>query len=70
MEIIKYFKKILEKCNFQRWQRIPFIYDDLTDIPDKAYTLFTEKELERIYKDRNEFYKKLMQMICLMTRLV
>jgi hypothetical protein len=47
MEIIKYFKKILEKCNFQRWQRIPFIYDDLTDIPDKAYALFTEKELEK-----------------------
>jgi len=35
----------------------------LTAVPDRAYALFTEKELEKIYNDRNEFYKKLMQMI-------
>ena len=35
----------------------------LAAVPDRAYALFTEKELEKIYNDRNEFYKKLMQMI-------
>ena len=64
MGIIKYFrKKYWEAAIFRGGRRIPFSCDVLTDIPDKAYTLFTEKELERIYKDRNEFYKKLIQMI-------
>ena len=64
MGIIKYFrKKYWEEAIFRGGRRIPFSCDGLTDIPDKSYTLFTEKELERIYKDRNEFYKKLIQMI-------
>ena len=62
--IIKYFrKKYWEAAIFRGGQRIPFTCDGLTAVPDSAYALFTEKELEKIYNDRNEFYKKLMQMI-------
>ena len=64
MEIIKYFKKkYWEAAIFRGGWRIPFTCDGLTVVPDSAYALFTEKELEKIYNDRNEFYKKLMQMI-------
>ena len=48
---------------FRGGRRIPFSCDGLTAVPDRAYALFTEKELKKIYNDRNEFYKKLMQMI-------
>lgn len=48
MGIIKYFrKKYWKNAIFRGGQRIPFSYDGLTDIPDKAYALFTEKELEK-----------------------
>ena len=64
MGIIKYFrKKYWEAAIFRGGRRIPFTCDGLTAVPDSAYALFTEKELEKIYNDRNEFYKKLMQMI-------
>ena len=64
MGIIKYFrKKYWEAAIFRGGWRIPFTCDGLTAVPDRAYALFTEKELEKIYNDRNEFYKKLMQMI-------
>ena len=64
MGIIKYFrKKYWEAAIFRRGRRIPFSCDGLTAVPDRTYALFTEKELEKIYNDRNEFYKKLMQMI-------
>ena len=64
MGIIKYFrKKYWEAAIFRAARRIPFSCDGLTAVPDRAYALFTEKELEKIYNDRNEFYKKLMQMI-------
>ena len=64
MGIIKYFrKKYWEAAIFRGGRRIPFSCDGLTAVPDRAYALFTEKELEKIYNDRNEFYKKLMQMI-------
>ena len=56
MGIIKYFRK-------KYWEAAIFRGDGLTAVPDRAYALFTEKELEKIYNDRNEFYKKLMQMI-------
>ncbi len=55
MGIIKYFRK-------KYWEAAIF-RGGLTAVPDRAYALFTEKELEKIYNDRNEFYKKLMQMI-------
>ncbi len=62
MGIIKYFrKKYWEAAIFRGGRRIPFSCDGLTAVPDRAYALFTEKELEKIYNDRNEFYKKLMQ---------
>ena len=64
MGIIKYFrKKYWEAAIFRGGRRIPFSCDGLTAVPDRAYALFTEKKLEKIYNDRNEFYKKLMQMI-------
>jgi flavorubredoxin len=64
MGIIKYFrKKYWEAAIFRGGRRIPFSCDGLAAVPDRAYALFTEKELEKIYNDRNEFYKKLMQMI-------
>ena len=56
---LKYWKNAI----FRGGRRIPFSCDGLTAVPDSAYALFTEKELEKIYNDRNEFYKKLMQMI-------
>ena len=60
MGIIKYFrKKYWEAAIFRGGRRIPFSCDGLTAVPDRAYALFTEKELEKIYNDRNEFYKKL-----------
>ena len=64
MGIIKYFrKKYWEAAIFRGGRRIPFTCHVLTAVPDSAYALFTEKELEKVYNDRNEFYKKLMQMI-------
>ena len=61
--IIKYFKKkYWEATIFRVGGAYPFSCDGLTAVPDKPM-LFTEKELEKIYNDRNEFYKKLMQMI-------
>ena len=64
MGIIRYFRKNYWKNSIFRGGRlISFICDGLTSVPDRAYALFTEKELEKIYNDRNEFYKKLMQMI-------
>ena len=64
MGIIKYFrKKYWEAAIFRDGRRIPFTCDGLSAVPDSAYALFTEKELEKIYNDRHEFYKKLMQMI-------
>ena len=64
MGIIKYFrKKYWEAAIFRGGRRIPFSCDGLTAVPDSAYALFTEKKLEKIYNDRNEFYKKLMQML-------
>ena len=64
MGIIRYFRKNYWKnAIFRGGRRIPFSCDGLTAVPDRAYALFTEKELEKIYNYRNEFYKKLMQMI-------
>ena len=60
----RYFRKNYWKnAIFRGGRRISFSCDGLTAVPDRAYALFTEKELEKIYNDRNEFYKKLMQMI-------
>ena len=56
-------KKYWEAAIFRGGQRIPFTCDGLATIPDRAYALFTEKELEKIYKERNELHKQLMQMI-------
>ena len=50
MGIIKYFrKKYWEAAIFRGGRRIPFTCDGLTAVPDSAYVLFTEKELEKIY---------------------
>ena len=52
MGIIRYFrKKYWEAAIFRGGRRIPFSCDGLTAVPDRAYALFTEKELEKIYKD-------------------
>ena len=56
MGIIKYFrKKYWEAAIFRGGRRIPFSCDGLAAVPDRAYALFTEKELEKIYNDRNEW---------------
>ena len=46
-----------EAAIFRGGRRIPFSCDGLTAVPDRAYALFTEKELEKIYNDRNEFLR-------------
>ena len=49
MGIIKYFrKKYWEAAIFRGGRRIPFSCDGLTAVPDRAYALFTEKELEKM----------------------
>ena len=54
MGIIKYFrKKYWEAAIFRGGRRIPFSCDGLTAVPDRAYALFTEKELE---KGQSKFY--------------
>lgn len=64
MGIIKFFlKKYWEDAIIRGGRRIPFSCDGLAVIPDKAYALFTEAELEKIYEDRNKIYDQLMQMI-------
>lgn len=64
MGIIKYFrKKYWEAAIFRGGRRIPFTCDGLTAVPDSAYTLFTEKELEKIYEERDIFHERLMHMI-------
>ena len=51
MGIIKYFrKKYWEAAIFRGGRRIPFSCDGLTAVPDRAYALFTEKELEKVVK--------------------
>ena len=51
MGIIKYFrKKYWEAAIFRGGRRIPFTCDGLTTVPDSAYALFTEKELEKIWE--------------------
>ena len=62
--IIKYFrKKYWEAAIFRGGRRIPFTCDGLTAVPDSAYVLFTEKELEKIYEERDIFHERLMHMI-------
>ena len=56
-------KKYWEEAIFRGGQRIPFTCDGLTAIPDRAYALFTDEELEKIYEDRNKFNEQLMKMI-------
>ncbi len=54
MGIIRYFRKNYWKnAIFRGGRRISFSCDGLTAVPDRAYALFTEKELEKIYNDRN-----------------
>ena len=56
MGIIKYFrKKYWEAAIFRGGRRIPFSCDGLTAVPDRAYVLFTEKELEKIYNDSSNY---------------
>ena len=56
MGIIKYFrKKYWEAAIFRGGRRIPFSCDGLTAVPDRAYALFTEKELEKIYNDSSNY---------------
>ena len=56
MGIIKYFrKKYWEAAIFRGGRRIPFSRDGLTAVPDRAYALFTEKELEKIYNDSSNY---------------
>ena len=65
MGIIKYFrKKYWEAAIFRGGRRIPFSCDGLTAVPDRAYALFTEKELEKVVKlyteneENNKIYAK------------
>lgn len=56
MGIIKYFrKKYWEAAIFRGGRRIPFSCDGLTAVPDRAYALFAEKELEKIYNDSSNY---------------
>ena len=56
MGIIKYFRKNnWEAAIFRGGRRIPFSCDGLTAVPDRAYALFTEKELEKIYNDSSNY---------------
>ena len=48
MGIIKYFRKKYWEAAIFRGGLIPFSCDGLTAVPDRAYELFTEKELEKI----------------------
>ncbi len=60
MGIIKYFrKKYWEAAIFRGGRRIPFTCDGLTAVPDSAYALFTEKELEKIYEERDIFHAQI-----------
>ena len=64
MGIIKYLRKAYwEAAIFMGGRRIPFTCDGLTAVPDRAYALFTEKELEKIYEERTNFHERLMHMI-------
>lgn len=64
MGIIKFLrKKYWKEAIYRGGQCIPFTCDGLRPVPDKAYKLFTEKELEKIYEDRNNLNEKLMKMI-------
>lgn len=56
-------KKYWEEKIFIGGQRIPFTCDGLTAVPDRVYALFTEKELEKIYEERNKFDEQLIKMI-------
>ena len=56
MGIIKYFrKKYWEAAIFRGGRRIPFTCDGLTAVPDSAYALFTEKELEKSLRRKRYF---------------
>ena len=56
MGIIKYFrKKYWEAAIFRGGRRIPFTCDGLTTVPDSAYALFTEKELEKNLRRKRYF---------------
>ena len=56
MGIIKYFrKKYWEAAIFRGGRRIPFTCDGLTTVPDSAYALFTEKELEKSLRRKRYF---------------
>lgn len=56
-------KKYWGAAIFRGGQRMSFTCDGLTAVPDRAYALFTDKELEKIYEDRNKFNDQLMKMI-------
>ena len=56
MGIIKYFrKKYWEAAIFRGGRRIPFTCDGLTAVPDSAYALFTEKELEKYAEQATKY---------------
>ena len=64
MGIIKFLrKKYWEDAIFMGGRPILLSCDGMTKIPDKAYALFTEAELERIYEEKRKFHEQLMQMI-------
>ena len=58
MGIIKFLrKKYWEDAIFMGGRPILLSCDGMTKIPDKAYALFTEAELERIYRITDEVMK-------------
>ncbi len=64
MGIIKFLKKKYWKdAIISGGQPLPFSCDGLMAIPDKAYALFTEKELEEIYEEKRKIRERIKQKI-------
>ena len=64
MGIIKFLrKKYWRDAITSGGQRLTFSCDGLMSIPDKAYILFTEKELEEIYEEKRKIRERIKQKI-------
>lgn len=56
-------KKYWKDAIISGGQPLAFSCDGLMAIPDKAYALFTEKELEEIYEEKRKIRERIKQKI-------
>lgn len=64
MGIIEFLrKKYWRDAIISGGQPLAFSCDGLMAIPDKAYALFTEKELEEIYEEKRKIRERIKQKI-------